>query len=756
MSIIHRANAQVLRNSFSNVYSENSRDRSYQSDYYGRYPPNSFKNRFKNWDNSQFVPTGIDSVYGDSRCLGDRNQNLEPIGTVSVELRLGTVVGTYISLCDGPGVPEYDRPNFKFNHLPKIYRNITAFLGIPYAVPPTDSLRFRPPQVHPTFNMKRTLQFKSACPQPSQYTGLKTGIIDTNEDCLYLNIFSPSVKRQTEKYAVMIYIHGGDWDHGSSSIFPAQMLAASQEVIVVTFNYRLGPLGFYATGENSSAGNYGLLDQAMAIEWVYDNIDAFNGNNEKITLFGPGVGAASAGIHALSSRLGKKIRGVIAQSGSAVADWAATADNYTIFNNSLEYAQLFNCHFQSSYRTVDCLRGEALSRFDATHFKPHVGWFSWTPVVDFCNREEGKRILPDIPENLIKNSYENLHDDFAYMGGVTRDEAITMILQDPEVKKTGYKITHQYFKKKISEFSSVFNYTLDIPALTKALEFMYMPRESDLGNETLLREGYANMLSDSYVIAPNDKIMKLLLHRSVRTYMYVLNSSLEGLQTIQGHEYNTFKNVVPHDLEYYLITGAPFMDPKLYPSGLNLQDAKWTEADRNISQFFMTAWANFAKFGNPTPAALFNIFWEPSDLNKMQYLSINTTNFTSVMMSSYRQKESQFWNSFLPTLMKKGRNKFSTTYCRPVYEPWEDQKNVYAASLWGVLGGVTLFGILTFIFCCLYCKVKSKHVVSSEDIPDAISVTPSSIDTLLNMKRIEAGNRYYADRLSTEQKHTQV
>lgn len=65
-------------------------------------------------------------------------------------------------------------------------------------------------------------------------------------------------------------------------------------------------LGFYATGENSSAGNYGLLDQAMAIEWVYDNIDAFNGDRERITLFGPGVGAASAGIHALSNRLGSK------------------------------------------------------------------------------------------------------------------------------------------------------------------------------------------------------------------------------------------------------------------------------------------------------------------------------------------------------------------------------------------------------------------------------------------------------------------
>lgn len=76
--------------------------------------------------------------------------------------------------------------------------------------------------------------------------------------------------------------------------------------MIFNYFYFITFLGFYATGDNSSAGNYGLLDQAMAIEWVYDNIDAFNGDRERITLFGPGVGAASAGIHALSNRLGSK------------------------------------------------------------------------------------------------------------------------------------------------------------------------------------------------------------------------------------------------------------------------------------------------------------------------------------------------------------------------------------------------------------------------------------------------------------------
>ncbi|CAL1261723.1 unnamed protein product [Larinioides sclopetarius] len=752
---ILKTHCQVLRKPYPNVFRDNVRGRQYPNEYYDRYSPNV---RYHAWDSSSSVPIGFNSVYSDSRCLKNRAQQINDDSSVSVSLRVGDVVGTYVYLCDGPGVSEHDRPDNRLNQPPKIYKNITIFLGIPYALPPTpeDDRRFRPPQVQPHFASKRTVQYRSSCPQQPVYTGIKTGITDTDENCLYLNVFSPSVT-SNEKYAVMVYIHGGDWDHGSANTFPAQMLAASQEVVVVTFNYRLGPLGFYGNGENSSAGNFGLLDQALAIEWVYDNIEAFKGDNERITLFGPGVGAASAGIHAFSLRLGKKIRRVIAQSGSAVADWAVTRSNYTVVHQSKEYASLYNCNFQSSYRTVTCLQGAPLNFFESTYFKPSVGWYPWTPVIDFCTRGVSRGILPDLPENLIKSPDRNFHDDFAYLTGVTKDEAVSMLLQDPDLKRNSLRVTKEKLERKIREFSSVFNYTLDIPALTKAIQFMYMPKEKDAENETLLRESYVNMMSDSYFKAPTDKMVKLLLQQNIRTYMYVLNNSLDGLHYVQGNPRNSsfWEDVVPHDTEYYLVTGAPFMDYKLYPSGLNLHEARWTEADRNLSMFLMTAWANFAKFGNPTPAKLFDsILWEPVDLKHMQYLLVNSTNYTSVMMSSYHQKESQFWNSYLPTLMKQ--DFFPTTYCQPLYEEWQNQKHIYEASLWGVLAAIALSIILCVLCTCLYCRAKSKHIVSTEDIPDAVSITPSSIDTLLHMKRMEAGNKYLAERLRGEQKHTSV
>ena len=144
------------------------------------------------------------------------------------------------------------------------------------------------------------------------------------------------------------------------------------------------------------------------------------------------------------------------------------------------------------------------------------------------------------------------------------------------------------------------------------------------------------MITDSWYTAGNDKMVKLMLKNSVRTYMYVLNYTLEGLNLPDWLG-------VPHDAEYLLASGAPFMDPRFYPEGLNLKSAKWTDADRNMSQLIMEAWANFAKKPvcqlptqtwncGPTPYALFNtIVWRPMTLDNLQYLSMNTTNYTTNM-----------------------------------------------------------------------------------------------------------------------------
>lgn len=111
----------------------------------------------------------------------------------------------------------------------------------------------------------------------------------------------------------MVYIHGGDFVKGASNLFPGHIMATFYKVVVVTFNYRLGALGFLSTADINSPGNYGILDQIMALKWVYDNIEAFNGDRHSITLFGPGAGAASAGILMVAPQTRHIVKKVIAQ-----------------------------------------------------------------------------------------------------------------------------------------------------------------------------------------------------------------------------------------------------------------------------------------------------------------------------------------------------------------------------------------------------------------------------------------------------------
>lgn len=177
---------------------------------------------------------------------------------------------------------------------------IWSYLGIPYAAPPVGELRFREPQpVEKWEHVRACTEYGPACPQndPSEMSGGDTGPVD--EDCLYLNVWTPA-SEPSERMPVMVWIHGGGFTTGAGSLalYNGANLA-SRGVVVVTINYRLGPLGFLAhpalTEEdvNGSSGNYGLLDQIEALEWVQRNIAGFGGDAGNVTIFGESAGGIS-------------------------------------------------------------------------------------------------------------------------------------------------------------------------------------------------------------------------------------------------------------------------------------------------------------------------------------------------------------------------------------------------------------------------------------------------------------------------------
>ena len=176
---------------------------------------------------------------------------------------------------------------------------VTVFEGISFAAPPTGELRWRPPAPPiPFAGVKTADRPGPACWQlrPSDASLYARGNLHRSEDCLYLNLYT-SAENADERLPVMVWYHGGGntTGHAAARIFDGANLAA-RGAVIITANYRLGPLGFLAhpalsaESAEDSSGNYGLLDQIAALEWVRDNVAGFGGDPERVTIFGQSAG----------------------------------------------------------------------------------------------------------------------------------------------------------------------------------------------------------------------------------------------------------------------------------------------------------------------------------------------------------------------------------------------------------------------------------------------------------------------------------
>lgn len=199
---------------------------------------------------------------------------------------------------------------------------IRVFKGVPFAAPPVGPLRWRPPQpVRPWSGVRMAVEFGPDCPQTIEVGSRAPSM---GEDCLYLNIWTPA-DAQNGSLPVMVYIHGGSYLSGSSSEARMDGTALAHEgLVVVTIHYRVGLFGFLAhpslTRESPqrSSGNYGLLDQIAALQWIRANIAGFGGDPGRITAFGVSAGSASLSL-LLASPLGKDLyhRAILESPGAA-------------------------------------------------------------------------------------------------------------------------------------------------------------------------------------------------------------------------------------------------------------------------------------------------------------------------------------------------------------------------------------------------------------------------------------------------------
>ena len=195
---------------------------------------------------------------------------------------------------------------------------VSAWLGVPYAQPPLGALRFAAPQpVLPWSGVRTATAYGAACIQKPMGS-IKSLGPSLDEDCLTLNIWSPAA--DGAKRPVMVWIHGGAFLLGSARIYTGAHLAAQGDIVVVAINYRLGALGFVnfadALGDERAASNPGLRDQVAALRWVHDNIAAFGGDPDRVTIAGESAGSVSVSLLMQSPEAQGLFRGAIMQSGA--------------------------------------------------------------------------------------------------------------------------------------------------------------------------------------------------------------------------------------------------------------------------------------------------------------------------------------------------------------------------------------------------------------------------------------------------------
>ena len=264
-----------------------------------------------------------------------------------------------------------------------------SFLGVPYALPPVADLRFLPPT--PASSWQGDLTALAPPPSCPQLDGDK---VIGDENCLFLNIYTPAVAE--EKLPVMIWIHGGRFTSGSGSdpLFGPELLV-KEGVVLVSINYRLGALGWLTTLSSDAPGNLGLRDIALAFTWVRNNIGDYGGDSERVTVFGTSAGSMAISALLTMGEAGGPFQRAVLQSGTLARPFFLQGLGDDRLARVREFGEQLSCEFEN---LVECLRTKSVKELVemSAMFPPHT---VWQPVLDGILGEES--ILPSDPLSSI-------------------------------------------------------------------------------------------------------------------------------------------------------------------------------------------------------------------------------------------------------------------------------------------------------------------------------------------------------------------
>jgi para-nitrobenzyl esterase len=467
--------------------------------------------------------------------------------------------------------------------------DIEAFKGIPYAKAPVGPLRWKPPEPVETWEgVRETTEYGAACLQPD-FPGIPMKQAKRSEDCLYLNVWT-AAKKANEKRPVMVWIHGGGNVIGSADFstpwgtHPENL--AEQGVVVVSFNYRLGPFGYFAhpllskESPHNVSGNYGLLDQIAALKWVQNNIKKFGGDPKNVTIFGQSAGSQNVG-YLMASPLAKGLfHRAICESGSV-------------------YVTLMNRHLRERWYDMEPMekQGERVTKdlgcAEAAHPLAALRALSgeellagakpvmlltpgnlFVPVVDGF-------VLPDDVMTIFDQGKQN---KAPLIAGTTADEMTLFIPKAPFPTVDVYR----GFLKSPQRYGTVGD---DVFALYPAKE------SSDI------LQPFRDLAADSRYVGPTRNLVRAVSKTGGKAYMYHYTLTWPGGPLAAFGAFHTGE--------------LPFMMNELERVG-NATQTPFEAKHQALADTMSGYWVQFAKTGNPNKKGPPE--WPAYDAAKDQYM----------------------------------------------------------------------------------------------------------------------------------------
>ena len=465
--------------------------------------------------------------------------------------------------------------------------DLKKYLGIPYAAPPVGDLRWSPPQpLNAWSGIKDASVNSNICYQPyqpSEFYDRGPDQSTMSEDCLTLNIWTRASTTK-ENLPVMVWIHGGALVWGSGSEYKGEELT-KRDVILVTVNYRLGPLGFFAHQElndenNGHSGNQGFRDQIAALEWVQSNISKFGGNPENVTIFGESAGSWSVNVLQASPLSQGLFHKVIGQSGARLLPLThlTTATDYSesALEVGLNLTKIISNKKTTSLGDLRNLSAEEIIK--KVEMDPvYSTTFDTLTIID-------GDVLPEaISAIFSKGNQANT----PVLIGSTADEATTF---DPKMLAPEFAQFLKYSELTKTSINQM------LPKVDKKI-FDYYP----INNEEIAKESWINFTTDVMFTAPMQDWGNLMSTVDSEAYLYIWDHH----PIING----TTKFKAFHAAEVPYVFG-----------GMDAFNIDFTEEDIVLSNTMMDIWTNFAKTGNPSLPG--RLVWPPFEITGQKYVSL--------------------------------------------------------------------------------------------------------------------------------------